>query len=404
MQNMKKFYSFIAISYLVALVVFATLTHLGLLDIKLYDKLEIGNSLNNIIKFCFYSINIYFLLMIISRNRYDKNIKYYVGYTAITIPIYLINTKYTFILTFLLPILFLFIMSILKIDNIPIKQIITRFLMFLLITTLVQFLIFFVRFGQFDILNMQDLNVKHYFIVSIDLLIYYYIYYKVVTADVKSFFPVFNFLHAKNKCISKTCNDFQKVLDLQSLKMRQRAVFYLLAYGYQFITLFVVLAIGQLNNKLIELIVMLLIFWIGRKILCKSWHSDDLWKCSTITFVSFYILTLVPFVSFEISLLAGISLSAMFVFILYKLAEFEENYGKLKDIYNRFYSFDLMKCTENEILERCKIVGMSKDDTSIVLDIFYHQIPIKELSKKLHMTTNSLRNKKTKLKKRLLVI
>jgi len=399
---MNKFYKFIGVSYVFLLVLLAALTHLHVIDLKIYEYININNTLNNFLKILLYAINLFFIIKIISRSKDIKHIKYFSFYILLTLPLVFLDSKLQFIPSFLVPFSAIFFLKMFKeFDNLTIKTLLQRFACFAIITNIVQLLIFFVRFGDFGVSNIQNLNLREYTIISIDLLAYYFIYLKVVMTNAAKPDSVVNFFLAKADSISKNVRFSEESIILDGLKLRQKIIFLIMVYSYQFFTLFLVLAIGIINNKFYELLIMLAMFFVGRYILGRSWHSGKLWICSITTFSSFYILTLFP-ISLKFTLLGAVSLSAIFTYVLHKIAEIEDENAELRIIKAYIKNFDIDKTTKDELIDRCMLAGMSREETLLAVELFVDKINAKDLAEKYHMAVSTLRNKKVAFKKRLL--
>lgn len=401
---MSKFYRFIGISYLSLLVCLSVLTQMDVIDLKVYDYFYVNKNLNMAIMFIFYLLNVYFLLIITMRNHHKNNILYVILYGCCVLPLFTNAQTNEYILGFVLPISFMILIVVFRKDKkIKIKDILQNFAIFAIITIIVQFLIFFVRYPNTIIQINQALNIKHYTIISIDLLIYYYVYFKVVTTNDGTKRSILDLFSSKAKGIRQISESSNEVIEFENLKLKQRIIFLSMVYGYQFATLFIVLSIGFINKKPVELCIMLIVFWCGRHILGVSWHSEKLWLCSVVTFISFYVLTLFP-INLKITLFGAVSMSSVFAYLLHKIAVYEQDNEELRLIKAYIKRFDIDKTTKDELTERCTLAGLSAEETALAVELFVDKINAKDLATRHLVAVSTIRNKKVSIKKKLLEI
>lgn len=394
---MKKFYSFVTCVYLFVLILFASLTYLGYLDVKLYNNIIEEDLIYKLIKFVFYYLNVYFMFIIIMRKNENKHIKYYLFYMVLITPFKIFVPYLNYINDFVMPIIFLIIISFIsEFKDIKIKNLLKNIVTFVIISIIIQQLILFIRFGSFGFDAFKEFPIKSYVILNIDVLLFYFIYYKVVTINVDGF-PFFHVFTNKRSVQPnfKTCEE-----NVININIRQKIIFYIIAYGYQLITLSTILMIGKINNSFTELCIILCVFWCGRFILGKSWHSDNLIICFFSSVICFYILTLLP-INLEYTLLGAVGASALFAYSLFLIAEHVEDYKRFKNFYDKINKFNIDKTTHNEIIKRCELIGLSKEDVLITVDLFVNKEKAKDLAIKYNMAVSSIRNKKSILRKKL---
>lgn len=196
------------------------------------------------------------------------------------------------------------------------------------VVVILQYITEFIK-GFYFTMESTNSNTFTGFLLSIDL--YLFFLYAYTTKEVRRYAIKYLVL-SKGKCLRSTAEAGQKVLIEDDLTQRQKVIFVFLSQGYQVCQLLVVLAIGLLQNAILELTIMLVMFWIGRKILQKSWHSEKLWICSCAAFSGFYILTNIT-LPLQVSLLATVALSGGFVYLMHILGVKQEKLEELERWY-----------------------------------------------------------------------
>jgi len=382
----------VSLSCLVLLIALFTGSLLDVCDVTINGELNININLEKFIYMVMFLINMYFVFSI-SLNRYDNKIIYMcIGY----IPIYILSVKFigtNLISSTILPFIYLVILSENKISCTK------RHCIFAVITIIYQQISGFIKLRVFDF-EYYTMNLYQWLLYSLDLYIFYFIsllevknYAKLVICTNTKSIPKIGGLSKEN--LSK--DDGISVLLNQCSNLKQKIVLFIMVMSLQLAQLAVVLLIGTLNNMLFETTIMIVVFWISRSTMGKSWHSDRLSVCSMVTFTSFFILTKIS-LPLEASMFCCILLGMCFAFILYKA------YGiKVKvDRYDAIYAFNLETCTEEQLTERALICGLSKEETEIAIKLFIDKLKAKEYMDLVGASDEyTARNYKSKLKKKL---
>lgn len=302
-----------------------------MIDLKIINGINLPIIINITICIILFMGNMFFIFSI-SLKVFDKKIvKILFGF----IPVYLlymiipqsIFQNYGSFITFIVGFLYCLLFN----KQLTLYNLMKRYGILSLVIGIYQKLSGFIKLDAFGF-GYYTFNSITSFLYQIDLFLVYILIYigvKKYVELVRKVEHTFKFPFSfKMQSISENVEQGKEKLDLSDLNNRQRFIFWCMATSYQIFQLAAVLLIGIINNTFIELCIMLIIFWIGRPILGKSWHSDSLKWCSIITFSGFYILTKLV-LPLDVSLLSCISLSGLFIYCLHRAGIYDEEHEKL---------------------------------------------------------------------------
>ncbi len=322
--KVKQLLLFIGISCSTILVTACLFTLFGFVDLRITSDIVLPPLLDNILKTLLFSVNI-FVFHRFCLGEYFKHKQFLVYMLFHIVLLACIDTP-PLLATTAFPVLSIIIQK-------PTKQTVVNIGFYSLIIGMYQFLSGVVKIHNFGF-YVYECNAMVTSLYSIDLFLFYIYLLKGVSKYVilsrQYLFPT------KAKSIFKNDGNGESTLTdvegFNTLNARQKLFFLALASGYQVFQLLVVLAIGVVNNTIIELLIMIAMFWIGRRVLRISWHSDNLWQCSVITFSGFYILTKVSF-TMQQSLFAMILLSTVFTLLLHYIGVVADKYLAYAELY-----------------------------------------------------------------------
>lgn len=385
----QKFLLFICLSFTFILFTAFTFTIIGIIDLRIINSIEISIYAERLLNTLMFTINMFFMVSIVLGIFDKKSVFITMGY----LPIYIITTLlplkyagiYGFIFTTIIPILYLLFISISL--KYKIKSVIFRILLFSVGISLYQYISMFIKLSYFNI-NANIMNSMTCLLLQIDLYILFILLYKVV----KNYELVAKpFLLSEKNSVSTTENHSEKDLDISDLNAKQKFIFYALSIGYQLFQLIIVLLIGFINNRYIELPIMIIVFWISRKLLMYCWHSAKLWICNVATFAGFYLLSsLSPPLS--ISLFGCISLSAIFTYVLAKIGMIQEEYDALKEEKEKIKEFKLEPlCDKETLIEICKAKDMSAMETDLLVEHYANNKNYVQMQVKYHYSDRHIR-------------
>lgn len=309
-NNESRFITWLGIAGVTVLLSAFVLTLFGIIDLRI-EVFNDNKIFRFIINFILFELNLYFIFCITIGNNSIKPLLY-------NLPISLISNIFlenSLIVSWVIPFIFIIIYNA-CLKQICFKKLIKFHILLTLFIATYQSISCYIKLLNFNIVNLNGDFISN-LIVSIDLYLVYYFLMKGVNGDYVGLCTKLAFL-SESKSVRQAEEPSEEVLNVEELTKRQEAVFRLLAGGYQIFQLLVVLGIGVINNMWIELVIMLIVFWNGRKILGNCWHSEKLSICSAATFTGFYILTKIT-PPLSISLFLVICLCGMFTYFMYVL-------------------------------------------------------------------------------------
>lgn len=394
-HNKDVFLAFVSLSIVLLLLCTLVLTITGVIDISYIESHPLHPTVERIGSLILFLINVYLISKILIGKKC-------LLLTILYIPLYLLS-RYVNILfissTFAL-LVYLFIANIF-IKSVKNREFIFSAIIFTIICGIFQICMLRIKSGVWNDIGIRNTTLA--FLYSIDLYIFYILYYKVVKKYV--LVAVISILSVRkrtekpgeqSKQTQVIADEIKEVLEQSRTPRLSRALYLSSSFIYQVVSLLCVLFIGKINNQLIEIPIMLFVFFSGRLVLGKSWHSDSLWLCFLVTNVTFYILTKVSLPIYQ-SLFSSIVCSASMTYGMYVLADVKE----WKEFFSRHMSFDPNTCEKELLIERCRLCGFSAEQTTLCIEMFYDKLPAKELAQKYFIEEQSMRDKKKRMKSRL---
>lgn len=393
-QREQRFIMFIGIAFCAMLLNAFILTLLGIIDLRIAAQVNLPSVVEFAINTALFMVNIFFMFSIILEIFDKRIIKIVVFY----LPVYLVCCLFPnagLIATIVLPTIYLFVWRLVKRPK-DFKHFFINVGVFIFTVSTYQQLALLIKLNYFGIQYYKG-NCITALLFASDLYLVYILYCLVVIKHVE-----FNSIFPESKNIREVPERIQDGVDLSGLKAHQRFLFWCMAMGYQVFQLTVVLLIGFINNTIIELLVMLIVFFIGRPILGTSWHSDKLSICSAATFTGFYILTKCT-LPISVSLFSCIALSAAFVYLLHKIGVHVDKYETYRTAIEQ-KPFKVVGATEKDLLERCQLKRVRKENRKFLVEYFIEGISAGEMVLRDESGTKDemyFRTKAYKLKKRL---
>ena len=168
-----------------------------------------------------------------------------------------------------------------------------------------------------------------------------------------------------------------------------------------------------LIHKPIEFLLIFLPYFITKGLYCKQWHSDSMKECLFLSvglFVLAVSITLSKYFSIVFSLSFGLVIAYLTCkagIIKSKLEDYEfiePRYNKLVDWYKETTSpkpFNTDTCTLEELLERCKELKFSQNQTTLAVEFFIKKTKQSEIADKLFIEETSVAIRKFRLKQKL---
>lgn len=164
----------------------------------------------------------------------------------------------------------------------------------------------------------------------------------------------------------------------------------------------VFLAIGLmafLTNKYIETVALFISFVWLRNAFGKTYHSNSFWLCIAISIIVFVIAILfIP--NKNVSLFACVLFGFMIDYIAYKCKDYEDSKVALFEL-TKPKPFSVDTCSESELLERCKKLRLSEENTNLAIEFFIKKTKQSVLADILCVEEKSISKRKKRLKEKL---
>lgn len=148
------------------------------------------------------------------------------------------------------------------------------------------------------------------------------------------------------------------------------------------------------TGKYIETIGIFVSFVALRDCFGKTYHSKSFSKCILISVIVFvFAITFVP--PKNLTVLFCIVFGFVIDFIAYK-------YKDYLDIAEALHPrFDVSTCTETELINRCKQIHLSEENTNLAIEFFIKKTKQAEIADRLCIDEKSVQIRKTRLKAKL---
>ena len=370
-ERIRLFNLFIALTGITLLLTLFVLTALDVIDIRVAEEVKLPIYVDLMVRFMMLTLNSAFLVYVTTpkNNFITKTL----SITFLTIILYNV-VPCNELVTFLTPILVILVTS--KSDI----KIVKKLFVCIIITTLYQFISGYIKIGFFN-LSSNGIDTITDLIYSVDLYIFYYFYVKGVNNYVGNTYK--SFLSTKKNSIRQDVKSSKEVLGgEEKLTTKQKVIFATMVMGYQVFQLLVVLTIGLFNQMFFELIILLIVFWIGREILKNCYHCETLRNCSLLTFSGFYIITKVsPPLSVSIFLI--VILSGLFVYMLCYIGYKDNRLNMLEIRYEKDYTR----------------YGLTKNMADFANDYLQNKLSIKQQMEKTGLSEQVVKNYRSKINK-----
>ena len=160
-----------------------------------------------------------------------------------------------------------------------------------------------------------------------------------------------------------------------------------------------IILMAFLTGKYIETTGLFIAFVSLRYAFEKTYHSDSFWACIIISIIVFFIAILfVP--DKNISLLACIVFGLIIDFIAYKHKDYADKRAELIEL-KKPKPFSVDTCTENELIERCKELRFSEENTNLAIEFFIKKTKQSLIAERLCLDEKYVKLKKHRLKQKL---
>lgn len=165
------------------------------------------------------------------------------------------------------------------------------------------------------------------------------------------------------------------------------------------VILIAVFCFALLFGKMLECIIVLMSYFLLRYRFDKTFHSANMWVCVALSILMCWGMIAVT-LPISISILSGIVIAMIDCYILYIVRDYFDIRSNLMETI-KLKSFNVDTCTEAELLERCREVHLSQENTELAIEFFIKKTKQSDLADKLCINEKSVQIRKKRLRKKL---
>lgn len=190
--------------------------------------------------------------------------------------------------------------------------------------------------------------------------------------------------------------DLSEINTFNKLSLHKKAKALILLGMFQLIQMFLVLGVCYIGNVLIEAAFIMFAYLSSIVVIKRRWHSNSILVCTLTTITIFYAAsrTVIPVkYSMFIPLIIGMLIS----YSLYLVAVKSDELEWLRAL----AYFDVNSCTKEQLIERCKIVGVKEKDFDFCVAMFIDKMKAEQAADTFFIEVQSVKNKKGRLARKL---
>lgn len=161
----------------------------------------------------------------------------------------------------------------------------------------------------------------------------------------------------------------------------------IVGYSVFFLSVF---SLGLLLGKLIETIFVICGYFSTRFVVPRIKHFDNTRKCICVSTLTFLIAISILSIPTEISVVNAVGIGAIIPFVMY-----------LESVILDKPKFSVATCTEKELLDRCKQLSLSEENTNLAIEFFIKKTKQSIIADKLYINEKSVQIRKKRLKDKL---
>ena len=156
-------------------------------------------------------------------------------------------------------------------------------------------------------------------------------------------------------------------------------------------------------NKLVEGVIFFICHWLIREQFPKQYHCTSHAMCRLITSVVFFfgVSFCLPL---ALSLFSAIPICYFISWVGFtkkQADDFEIKYERLKQELEKKSEFNTDTCTETELIERCKELRFSEENTNLAIEFFIRKTKQSKIADRLCIEEHAISTRKLRLKKKL---
>lgn len=154
-----------------------------------------------------------------------------------------------------------------------------------------------------------------------------------------------------------------------------------------------------LTGKYIETVGLFVGFVWFRYAFDKTYHSNSFWLCILISVIVF-VIAIIFIPNKHISILTCIIFGLIIDYIAYKIKDYNDLKLSINE-YTKPKIFSTDSCNEDELVERCKELRLSEDNTNLAIEFFIKKTKQSILADRLGINEKSVQIHKKRLKQKL---
>lgn len=182
----------------------------------------------------------------------------------------------------------------------------------------------------------------------------------------------------------------KKSLKLKA-KIEVNIKYYARLFGGYFIFFAVIFAVGILADKMLETAFIVGGYFTTRFVVPEIKHFNTTAKCITATSLTFLFAIAIVCIPKSISVVWSVIVGAIIPLIMY--AEYL--------LFKPRILFNTDCCSENELLERCREIRLSEDNTNLAVEFFIRKTKQSVIADRLCINEKSVQQRKQRLKEKL---
>ena len=163
--------------------------------------------------------------------------------------------------------------------------------------------------------------------------------------------------------------------------------------------LLAVFCFALIFGKVVECTIILLSYFFLRYKFDKTFHCANMWVCMALSVLMCWLMIAVTLPITE-SILSGIIVALVDCYCLYKIRDYYDIKSELQKR-DKPKPFNVDTCTEVELLERCRKLRLSQENTELAVEFFIKKTKQSDLADKLCINEKSVQIRKKRLRKKL---
>lgn len=185
-----------------------------------------------------------------------------------------------------------------------------------------------------------------------------------------------------------------------------KAISFAYRIGGFFTILGLLLGYSILIGKPIEFILIFIPYFATKGFYARQWHASSLKQCLLLSLGIFAFITTIALPkSYSISVAVVFGLLAAYISYHAGVVQFKlRDYAYIEPRYNVLIAprpFDTETATESELIDRCRALHFSDENTELAVEFFIRKTPHKVIADRLFIDEKSVTTRKKRMKAKL---